>query len=498
MGRQVVIAGWGQITQPKDQTERLLDPLGLMAAAAWRAAECMQSSRILKGVDGVFTVKVMSEYYPSAAARLAEALGASPRMALTSSIGGNSPLSLINKAAGMISRGELDSVLIAGGETYCPRQRRSDQDASLLFKGLEGGHESDDMIGATALEKRHGIHLPVHGFPLYETALWGASGLPLETYLQNVGTLWSRFSRIAAENPYAWTRKHRSAREIVTPGPDNRPIAFPYTKYMTSLVSVDMGAAVVLMSEDLARRTGLKSLHSVYFVAGADVMDRQRFMAEKSDFTSSPAMSACIGKTLRRAGLTPDGIQCFDLYSCFPCSVAFAKRALSIEDGDRRPLTVTGGLGFFGGPGNNYSLHAAAAMAEAISSGRFDTGMVTSLGWFMHKHSAAVFSAVPPETGPDRYDLEDAADPLAGNPPETLLEQACGPGRIETYTVLYARDGQPSVAVLYGKTPDGLRFVAQTDPEPEIFSELTRRCRIGEKVMLRTDPETHLNRATLL
>ena len=101
----------------------------------------------------------------------------------------------------MIARGKLDSVLIAGGETYCPRKERRDKTGSLLFKGLEGGHESEDMIGVSNLEKRHGIYLPVHGFPLFETALWGASGLPIEAYLKGVGKMWSRFSSVAAAHP---------------------------------------------------------------------------------------------------------------------------------------------------------------------------------------------------------------------------------------------------------------------------------------------------------
>jgi len=498
MGNNVVIAGWGQITQAKSQKDRLLDPVGLMVEASRRAAENTMLSHVLQDVDAVFSVKVMSDYCPSAAAQLADALGAAPRLTLTSSIGGNSPQSLINKAAGMIARGELDSVLIAGGETYCPRKERPDKAGSLLFKGLEDGHESEDMIGASDLEKRHGIYLPVHGFPLFETALWGASGMPIETYLKRIGKMWSRFSSVAAAHPDSWTRAPRSAEEIITPGPANRRVAFPYTKYMTSLISVDMAAAVLLMSEDKARRTCPKKRRPVYFLAGADARDRQRFMADKTSFTTSPALSACIRKLFQRAGLSADDIQCFDLYSCFPCSVTIARNALGLEDSDGRPLTVTGGLGFFGGPGNNYSLHAAAAMAEAISHGIFDTGMITSLGWFMHKHSAGIFSAIPRETGLRHFDLEDQAGPPAGNAPEITLDQVVGTGRVETYTVLFSRDGSPSLAVLYGKTPEGLRFIAQVAPEPNTFSELTRRCRIGDTVRLRYNAKTNLNIAEFI
>ena len=498
IGKKVVIAGCGQITQAKDQEDDFLDPLGLMLKASRLAAECTLSSRILKEIDAVFTVKSMSKYYPSAADQLADSLGSAPRLTFTSAIGGNSPMSLINKASGMIARGELGSVLIAGGETYCPRKNRQYENASLLFKGLEGDHESDDMIGAASIEKQHGIYLPVHGFPLYETALWGASGLPLDSYLLNIGTMWSRFSQVAASHPNSWTQTPRTPDEIISTSSANRMIAFPYTKYMTSLISVDMAAAVLLMSQDYAEGVCSKTKRPVYFLAGADTKDRQRFMIEKTDFTRSPALSACIDKTILRSGLSSDDIQCFDLYSCFPCSVTFARNALGLKDNDPRPLTITGGLGFFGGPGNNYSLHAVVSMVDAISSSSFDTGIITSLGWFMHKHSAGIFSAVPIETELDHFDLEDEANLLVGKPPEQIQEQTNGTGTIETYTILYSRDGSILQAVLYGKTDEGFRFISQTAPDPDIFQELIRRCQIGTPVKLRHNQKLNLNIASFL
>ena len=47
-------------------------------------------------------------------------------------------------------------------------------------------------------------------------------------------------------------------------------------------------------------------------------------------------------------------------------SLQFARDALGITDD--RPLTVTGGLPYHGGPGSNYATHALVAMAEALRS----------------------------------------------------------------------------------------------------------------------------------
>jgi acetyl-CoA C-acetyltransferase len=496
---KVVVAAWGHATQSKTLSGPLLDPLGLMAAAALRTAEQTGRADALLAVDAVFTVKVMSAPCDSAAERLAALLGASPRLTRTSAIGGNSPQRLINKAAGMIARRELESVLIAGAETYYPRDGKpSGGIDGALFKGLPENSHADDRVGATPLELRHGIRLPVHGFPLYETALWAESGLDIETYRRRVGALWSGFSQVAASHPNAWSRKPRRAEEIITPGPTNRWVAFPYTKFMTSLVSVDMGAAVLLTTARKARTFPIPGRRPVYFVAGADVIDRQRFLVEKSEFTRSPALEAAVCTALERSRMDASEIECFDLYSCFPCAVALARRALKLSETDDRPLTLTGGLGFFGGPGNNYGLHAAATLAEAISSGARGNGMITGVGWFMHKLTAGVYSARPGEAAGAAFDLEDERNAPTGREPEKALDPVEGRGIIETYTVLYARDGTPASAVVYGRTSLGRRFVARGAPEPDTFRELTASCRVGHAVRLRGDRRTGLNFAELI
>ncbi len=491
----VVVVAWGQTTQGKHHAGPLLDPIGLMVAAARQIVEQTGRPDALAAVDAVFTVKVMSTACDPAAKRLASLLGAAPRVTLTSGIGGNSPQRLINKAAGMIARGELESVLIAGAETYYPREEASGGTDSPLFKGLLKEAESDDRIGATALEQRHGILLPIQGFPLFETALWAESGLDAEAYRRQVGDLWSGFSRVAAAHPNAWSRVPRKAEEIITPGPSNRWVAFPYTKFMTSLISVDMGAAVLLMSARRAAAFPITGRRPVFLVAGADRVDRQRFMVEKSDYTRSPALAAAVRKALERARMDAAEIRCFDLYSCFPCAVAMARRALNLTDTDQRPLTLTGGLGFFGGPGNNYGLHAAATLAEAIAAGTYENGMTTGIGWFMHKHSVGIYSAHPGQTALGAFDLEDERALVVGDAPAKAVDAAEGEGIVETYTVLYARNGTPASAIVYGRTLQGLRFVARGAPEPEIFHYLTSRCRVGHRVRLRSDPRTGMNSA---
>ncbi len=497
MERNVVVAGWGQITQPKKMSTPAQDPMGLMTQASKRAAGIISSKKVLTQLDGIMVVKPVSRHCPSPAKLLAQNLDASPKFTQVSGIGGNSPQMLINIAAGMIARNELDSVLIAGAETYVQRDKNPERVESALFRGIPKEYSGDDLIGSTPLENHHGIEHPTQGFPLFETALWAASGLDLQSYLIKIGKLWSTFSQAASRNPYAWTKEAKSPETIITQGKDNRPTAFPYTKYMNSFVTVDQGAAIILAAEETAMKYPAKNRRTVYFLGGGYAEDRQRFMIKKSDFTSSPPLKAAVEKALMRSGMPLENLDCFDLYSCFPCAVSIAKKMIGISDDDPRALTLTGGLGFFGGPGNNYNLHGVATLAEKISMGEHSNGLVTALGWFMHKHAAGVYGSMPLGGRFQDHDIRDQKTPLAGNDPVKIIDRVNGKGTIETYTIIYSLDRKPSYAVIYGKTRDNFRFIARTRNHPDIFKQLATQNRVGHGVSIKFDPATNMNIAEI-
>ncbi len=497
MERKVVVAGWGQITQPKKLDQTAKDPMGLMTQASIRACEMMASKKAIRHLDGIMIVRTLSRHYTSPAKQLAQNLGATPKFTHISGIGGNSPQTLINIAAGMIARNELDSILIAGAEAYIQREKKIKKIENALFRGIPQDYPGDDLIGSTPLENQHGIQHPMQGFPLFETALWTASGLNLQAYLIQIGKMWAEFSKAAAEHPYAWTKAIKTFEEIITPGPANRPVAFPYTKFMNSFVTVDQGAAVILMSEEAAKQYPRKNRRPVYFLGGGYAQDRQRFMIEKSDFTISPPLKAAVEKALARSCMPLEGLDCFDLYSCFPCAVSIAKKMIGIKNDDPRPLTLTGGLGFFGGPGNNYSLHGVATLAEKISMGEKSNGLVTALGWFMHKHAAGVYGSKPLAGEFKNHDLIDQKNCFAGEKPVKIKDKVTGIGTIETYTVIYSTDHSPSYAVIYGKTLDNFRFIARTQNNKEIFKQFTTENMVGQKVNINFYPSKNMNIADL-
>ncbi len=158
--------------------------------------------------------------------------------------------------------------------------------------------------------------------------------------------MWAGFSQMAARHPNAWTRTAHTVDEIITPSADNPPIYFPYTKRMVSLVSVDVGAALLMATESIAREMRGGGVHPVYLLYGGYAKDRQQFLVDKADFTRSPSLAAAT-MAQARTNISVADIKGFDLYSCFPCAVSVARGELGLENRAPQMLTTTGGLGFF-------------------------------------------------------------------------------------------------------------------------------------------------------
>ena len=212
MKRDVVVAGWGQVTQQKLLENPAKDPMGLMVQASKEAALELTDPNALTRVDGIMVIKSLSAHYPAPAAELASLLGASPKFTHLSKIGGNSPQTLVNKAAAMIARNELDSVLVVGAEAYVQRGENFKEEESALLRGIPKDYQGEDAAGSTRLENFYGMEHPMQGFPLFETALWAASGLNISDYLLKVASMWAGFSQVAASHPHSWSKKARTVR----------------------------------------------------------------------------------------------------------------------------------------------------------------------------------------------------------------------------------------------------------------------------------------------
>ncbi len=118
-------------------------------------------------------------------------------------------------------------------------------------------------------------------------------------------------------------------------------------------------------------------------------------VSERDKLDSSPAIRGCARIALDMAGKKVADIDAFDLYSCFPSAVEVAMVEIGIPTDDPRPISVTGGLPFFGGPGNNYVTHSIAEMMNVVRARPGSFGMVTANGNYLTKHSAGLYSTEP-------------------------------------------------------------------------------------------------------
>src|SRR5262249_26654029 len=190
---------------------------------------------------------------------------------------------------------------------------------------------------------------------------------------------------------------------------------------------------------------------------------------------ASPASGAPGGQAVAAAGFATDRVAHPHLSTSSPAAVQIGRDMLGIAADDHRPLTVTGGLPYFGGPGNNYSMHAIAETMDRVRARPGSIGLVTALGWYLTKHAVGVYSAAPKD-GPfvreDRGPRQALLDTASA--PELALEPS-GPASIETFTVLHDREGAPMRGLVVGRLDDGRRFLAATPDDPAVLAGLEAR-----------------------
>jgi acetyl-CoA C-acetyltransferase len=434
------------------------EPLELWAEVARGAAEDANGKNILAAVDDLNVVFTQSWPYDDPAGRLATALQLSPGNRFYSGLGGTVPQTLLAGAAEKIMAGESRVSLLVGAEALATVRR-----AKKAGERLPWSHRRSEKAPFPfeapfhPAEVAHEVFHAYLTFAMRDVARRAARGSLPDAYRTELAEQWSGFSEVAAENPYAWFPTVRSAQEIGKPSPDNRMIAYPYTKYMTSVMDVDMAGAVILASTAAADEMGVPAEQRVYLRSWAYGTDPV-YVAEHPDLARSPAMSAVFGEALAGAGIGLDEVNHLDLYSCFSSSVNFAKDALGLDTNDGRKLTVTGGLPYHGGPGSAFGTHSLGDMVRTLRADPGSTGLVTAVGMHMTKHAATVLSTTPGTPGQPDPQLQERLDDL---PRKTIATGAIGPATIATFSTVHDREGNPTAGVLVCDLPTGDRGYAR-------------------------------------
>ena len=487
--RHPAVAGSGEIVQHAIDGPDLLGVVDLAAEAARRAG-ADAGGRLLERVEVVASVMSFALRHPDPGRLVADRLGLSGVRTLQTWIGGNMPQYMLNRLGAEIAAGRLDVALIVGVENLHSRKKGEGKAVAELVApvGEPAPMVGDNRPGWSADEAAHHAAAPRTIYPLFESALRSAAGRGLAEHRQVVSELWAHFAAVSATRPAAWSQKPWSAEEIGTPAPENRMVIYPYTKRMCANMFTDQAGAVLLCSPEAARAAGVPDDRLVYLHAGADGLDKQ-FVTERWSLAESPGLRTTAGDALAAAGVGVDDIARFDLYSCFPSAVQTAMRELGLAGpagGDDRPLTATGGLSFFGGPGNNYVTHSVAAMVDACRADPGSLGLVTGVGWFLTKHSAGVYSSRPPERGFVRVDPAATQAKIDAFPAREPAGPYAGPATVEASAVQYNRDGDPALAVLTTLTPAGRRALANST-DPSVMASMVAEEWAGRPVELTTD-----------
>jgi acetyl-CoA C-acetyltransferase len=506
--RTPVLIGAGQFTYRGDPAVSP-SPQALLKIAAERAADDAGiGAAALRGLDSVavagFTIDAQGSnrggipHSVNPPASLAKALGASPKWAVYSNMGGNTPQQLINTLAERIAKGETELGLAIGAEFLGSAMKRLTK--GLSFDDWKADAEEDlpeperigdPRPGVTPYERRHGLDRPINIYPLFENALRARDKRSVEDHQTRLGKLFAPFTEVAAKNPEAWFPVARSPEELVEVSDRNRMIGFPYPKLLNAIMEVDQSAGVLIASVAKARELGVPQEKWVYLHGCADAADLW-YPLDRQDFHSSPAMRLTGKRALEMAGIGLDQVDFIDLYSCFPVAVEIGAEELGLALDDPRGLTVTGGLPYAGGPGNNYAMHSIAVMMDKLRAKPGGWGLTTANGWYLTKQSTGIYSTTPPEKPFERQDPKVLQAEIDAFSHPAVIETPQGIGRIETYTVVHRREG-PFMGIIVGRDEAGRRFAAVTPGDAATLTGLEQGEQVGRTGRVSQSPDGQTN-----
>jgi acetyl-CoA C-acetyltransferase len=453
-----VIVGVGEIVDRPKEIAEGLEPLTLLEEALKRA-EADSGAKLLHEIGSLDVVNFLSWRYRDPERQLAQRLGIAPAHCYYGPVGGESPIRYLHEAAKRIARGECGVAAVCGAEAQSTATKA--ERAKVTLPWTPFAHDVAEPKRGAAFQKplavKLGVFRPITVYPLYESATSAQWGQTPREALAESGALWSAYASVASENPNSWLKKRFSPDDITRPSPENRLIAWPYTKLMVANPTVNMGGAVILTSLAKAREAGIAEDRLIYAIGGASAEEPRDYLI-RDQFCESHPQNAVLNAVMDLAGGNGKKFDAIELYSCFPCVPKMARRTLGLGP-DVQP-TVTGGLTFFGAPLNTYMTHAACAMVRKMRRGA-NIGLLYGQGGFVTKHHGLVLSReAPREAMQQDTSVQAIADRNKRAVPEFVTE-ADSKGKVEAFTVIYRNNGEVEHGVVMLRTEDGRRTLGR-------------------------------------
>lgn len=485
-----VLVGVGVASRREDDWRHALEPIGLMHAAVRAAGIDIDQHRSADGLGGRGAAALAGvEWiavpkgrwrYADPAGDIAREIGAPKARRVLTSVGVLQQ-SLIGEACARIARGESHTTLVVGADAGFRLLRAQIAGDTPTDRACDGEpHEfwqpSEELRHPA--EKRVGLQMPVGLYALLDSAWRHHQGMTSAERRDALATMVASFSRVAAENPDAWHRHSVGPSEIRDASARNPMQALPYTRMHCSSWNVDQGAALLFCSAERAEALGIDPSRWVYPWVSTE---SNHMMA----VSARAELHRCIGAeiagraALEAAELDSAALDLVELYSCFPIAVQLYADALGISLD--RPLTVTGGMHFAGGPYNNYQLQSIARAATLLRQGQGRVALVSGVSGVVTKQGFGIWSTEPPKRPFARLDLTDAVAGQARG--LTVHESGSGHARVAASTVIYARNA-PAKAIALLDTPTEERVLLASE-DPLWVARFEHDSMVGDSVTLR-------------
>ena len=390
---------------------------------------------------------------------LAMRVGANPARAILTPTGGQTNQQLVGEFAEDIAARKSQCAAIVGAEAISTVLALTAKGEKPDWSQAVGGDFEDQGFGIDELIEpalfAHGASGAIPLYALAENARRAKLGMGLEDYRRAIGELFAPFTRVAAANPHSAAPVERTAEELATISDRNRIVAEPYPRMTVARDQVNQAAAIILASAGLARELGVPEAKWVHIHAVTAATELK--LSERPDLAACPASIASVEAALARAGKSMDEMAYLDFYSCFAIPVFNQIDHFGLAVDDPRGLTLTGGLPFFGGAGNNYSAHAIAEAVQRVRAMRGSFALVGANGGWMSKYATGIYSTDPADwSGEKRFEV--LAKAPEGVPP---AQEPAGSATLETYTLMSGEAGER--AIIVARNDAGERLCANAD-----------------------------------
>ena len=318
-------------------------------------------------------------------------------------------------------------------------------------------------------------------YALIENSLAHHEQQGVEAHRREVAALWSRFNEVAQRNPLAAFPLPRTATDIATPGPKNRPLAYPYNKWHASQWTVDQAAALLFCSAERAQAAGVPTDQWIFPHVALHVL--------RGGHTDGPAEHARLarhgsaGPASRRHAWAGPWPSCRS-----PRSIRASRRPSGCSSGSwawtpRDPDRHRGHVVRRRALQQLRAEREPAAVAALLRATPSEHGLITTVSGMLSKPGLAVWSASPPAAESFVADLAGSPEIDTPNRPVAPDDTPGGPAVVASFTVTYdaADPLRPARTAIVADLPDGTRTAATCDDAAIALSALSESL-IGQTV----------------